>query len=263
MSDSASVTTPTGARAVLEPTADFVRRHVGPGEAEIAQMLNVLGVASLDALVGETVPAGIRLVRPLSLPLPVSEEQALAELGKKAATNRVLRSFIGMGYHDCHTPAVILRNVLENPGWYTQYTPYQAEIAQGRLEALLNFQTMVADLTGLPLANASLLDEATAAGRGDDDVPRASRGPEGTASSWRSDCHPQTIAVVRTRAEPLGIEVHVGDPWTASTSPLRTLFGVLVQYPATDGVVHDLRRRSPSAPTRRACSWRWRRTSWR
>ncbi len=238
MSDSASVTTPTGARAVLEPTADFVRRHVGPGEAEIAQMLNVLGVASLDALVGETVPAGIRLVRPLSLPLPVSEEQALAELGKKAATNRVLRSFIGMGYHDCHTPAVVLRNVLENPGWYTQYTPYQAEIAQGRLEALLNYQTMVADLTGLPLANASLLDEATAAGEAMT-LCRAVARPGRDGFFVAEDCHPQTIAVVRTKAEPLGIEVHVG-PLDRVDLAAQNLFGLLVQYPATDGVVHDL-----------------------
>ena len=209
MSDSASVTTPAGARALLDPPADFVRRHVGPGEAEMAGMLKALGVASLDALVSETVPAGIRLSRPLSLPLPLSEEQALAELGQKAAKNRVLRSFIGMGYHDCHTPAVILRNILENPGWYTQYTPYQAEIAQGRLEALLNYQTMVADLTGLPLANASLLDEATAAGEAMT-LCRAVAKPGKDGFFVAEDCHPQTIAVVRTKAEPLGIHVHVG-----------------------------------------------------
>jgi len=158
------VAAPAATAAVLDPPADFVHRHVGPGEAEIAEMLKTLGVASLEALVGETVPRAIRLGRPLDLPAPLGEEQALAELREMAGRNRVLRSFIGMGYHDCHTPAVVLRNVLENPGWYTQYTPYQAEIAQGRLEALLNYQTMVADLTGLPLANASLLDEATAAG---------------------------------------------------------------------------------------------------
>jgi glycine dehydrogenase len=238
VSDSASVTTPATARTLLDPPADFVRRHVGPGEAEIAVMLTELGVASLDALVSETVPAGIRLSRPLSLPLPLGEEEALAELGQKVAKNRVLRSFIGMGYHDCHTPAVILRNVLENPGWYTQYTPYQAEIAQGRLEALLNFQTMVADLTGLPLANASLLDEATAAGEAMT-LCRAVAKPGKDGFFVAEDCHPQTIAVVRTKAEPLGIRVHVG-PLESLDFAAQSLFGVLVQYPATDGVVHDL-----------------------
>jgi len=237
VSHSASVTAPAGARALLDPPADFVRRHVGPGEPEIAGMLKALGVASLDALVNETVPAGIRLSRPLSLPLPLSEEQALAELGQKAGKNRVFRSFIGMGYHDCHTPAVILRNVLENPGWYTQYTPYQAEISQGRLEALLNYQTMVADLTGLPLANASLLDEATAAGEAMT-LCRAVGRPGLDGFFVAEDCHPQTIAVVRTKAEPLGIHVHVG-PVEKIDFASQRLFGVLVQYPATDGTLRD------------------------
>ena len=241
MSDSASVTAPAGARALLDPPADFVRRHVGPGEAEIAEMLKALGVASLDALVSETVPAGIRLARPLALPLPLSEEQALEELGQKAAKNRVLRSFIGMGYHDCHTPPVILRNVLENPGWYTQYTPYQAEIAQGRLEALLNFQTMVADLTGLPLANASLLDEATAAGEAMT-LCRAVAKPRPGRLLRRRGLPP---ADDRGRAhdarEPLGIEVDVGPVETIDFAGQK-LFGVLVQYPATDGVVRDFAR---------------------
>ena len=194
-------------------------------------------MASLDALVSETVPAGIRLSRPLSLPLPLSEEQALAELGRRPRRTAWLRSFIGMGYHDCHTPAVILRNVLENPGWYTQYTPYQAEIAQGRLEALLNYQTMVADLTGLPLANASLLDEATAAGEAMT-LCRAVARPGKDGFFVAEDCHPQTIAVVRTKAEPLGIHVHVG-PVEKIDFAGQKLFGVLVQYPATDGVVRD------------------------
>ncbi len=238
MSDSASVTAPVGARAVLAPPADFVHRHVGPGQAEIAGMLQALGVASLDALVDETVPAAIRLSRPLSLPVPLSEEEALAELRRKAAKNRMLRSFIGMGYHDCHTPAVILRNVLENPGWYTQYTPYQAEIAQGRLEALLTYQTMVADLTGLPLANASLLDEATAAGEAMT-LCRAVAGPGKDGYFVAEDCHPQTIAVVRTKAEPLGIHVHVG-PVEKVDFAAQKLFGVLLQYPATDGTLRDL-----------------------
>jgi glycine dehydrogenase len=222
---------------VLHPPADFVRRHVGLSPADVAEMLKVLGVASMDALVAETVPETIRLGRPLDLPAPSSEEQALAELKGKAATNRILRSFIGMGYHDCHTPAVVLRNVLENPGWYTQYTPYQAEIAQGRLEALLTFQTMVADLTGLPLANASLLDEATAAGEAMT-LCRAVARPGRDGFFVAEDCHPQTIAVVRTKAEPLGIRVQVGPAESADFVGQR-LFGVLVQYPATDGVVRD------------------------
>jgi glycine dehydrogenase len=231
------VAAPSGAGALLHPPAEFVRRHVGPGEREIAEMLATLGVASLEALVGEAVPGVIRLGRPLDLPAPLSEEQALADLRAKAGRNRVLRSFIGMGYHDCHTPAVVLRNVLENPGWYTQYTPYQAEIAQGRLEALLNYQTMVADLTGLPLANASLLDEATAAGEAMT-LCRAVARPGKDGFFVAEDCHPQTIAVVRTKAEPQGIRVHVG-PADAIDFEGRKLFGVLVQYPATDGVVHD------------------------
>jgi glycine dehydrogenase len=234
---SSSVTAPAGAAALLRPPADFVRRHVGPSEADVAEMLGSLGVDSLEALVAETVPAGIRLGRPLALPEPLSEEQALAELRRKAAQNRVCRSFIGMGYHDCHTPAVVLRNVLENPGWYTQYTPYQAEIAQGRLEALLNFQTMVADLTGLSLANASLLDEATAAGEAMT-LCRAVAKPGLGGFFVAADCHPQTIAVVRTKAASLGIHVHVG-PVEAIDFAGQKLFGVLVQYPATDGVVHD------------------------
>jgi glycine cleavage system P protein (glycine dehydrogenase) len=234
----APVTTPpAGPRARLAAPADFVRRHVGPSDADVAEMLRALGRASLDDLMSETVPAGIRLDRPLALPAPASEPEVLAELEAKAAGNRVLRSFIGMGYHDCTTPGVILRNVLENPGWYTQYTPYQAEIAQGRLEALLTFQTVVADLTRLPLANASLLDEATAAAE-------AMTLCRAVASSGRDvfrvdeGCHPQTIAVVRTRAEPLGIRVRVGHVEPPALADPR-LFGILVQYPSTDGVVRD------------------------
>jgi len=237
VSEIAAVAVPSGKGALLNPPADFVRRHVGPSEAEIAEMLKALGLASLEALVEETVPAAIRLGRPLALPAPLSEEQALAELGQKAGRNRVFRSFIGMGYHDCHTPAVVLRNVLENPGWYTQYTPYQAEIAQGRLEALLDYQTMVADLTGLPLANASLLDEATAAGEAMT-LCRAVATPEKDGFFVAEDCHPQTIAVVRTKAAPLGIRVHVGRA-DAIDFEGGKLFGALVQYPATDGVIHD------------------------
>ena len=147
----------------LGPADTFVRRHIGPGEDEVREMLRILGFESLDQLTDATVPESIRLRRPLKLGPPRGEHELLQELREIAGQNRVVRSFIGMGYYDTITPPVIQRNILENPGWYTQYTPYQAEIAQGRLEALLNFQTMVADLTGLPLANASLLDEATAA----------------------------------------------------------------------------------------------------
>jgi len=225
-------------RTRLEPPADFASRHVGPHARDVASMLATLGLGSLEELTALTVPAAIRLERPLALPAPVSEEQALAELQRKAGKNQVLRSFIGMGYHDCHVPAVILRNVLENPGWYTQYTPYQAEIAQGRLEALLNYQTMVADLTGLPLANASLLDEATAAAEAMALCHAvAKEGRDGFFVA--EDCHPQTIAVVETRAEPLGVRVHVGRLEAVDFAAQR-LFGVLAQYPATDGVVRDM-----------------------
>ena len=208
----------------------------------------------LDELVGETVPGGIRLAEPLDLPAPLSEPHALAELREKAAENQVFRSFIGMGYHDCVTPAVILRNVLENPGWYTQYTPYQAEIAQGRLEALLNFQTMVKDLTGLPLANASLLDEATAAAEAMTlCVAVAGRGGR-DAFFVAEDCHPQTIAVVRTKAEPRGIRVHVG-PVEEALASGESLFGALVQYPATDGAIRDYSAACTGASTTPARCW--------
>ena len=147
----------------LNPTDTFVQRHLGPTEADVREMLALLGLQSLEALTDATVPRDIQLGRPLELPVQRGEQAVLRELRELAAENRLYRSYLGMGYYDCITPGVIQRNILENPGWYTQYTPYQAEIAQGRLEALVNFQTMVADLTGLPLANASLLDEATAA----------------------------------------------------------------------------------------------------
>ncbi len=227
------------ARVRLDPPADFPSRHVGPDEAEVRAMLDTLGLASLDELVAKTLPAAIRLKRELALPAPLGEEQALAELQRKVQKNQVFRSFLGMGYSDCHTPAVILRNVLENPGWYTQYTPYQAEIAQGRLEALINFQTMVADLTALPLANASLLDEATAAAEAMTLCRAVAKG-ERDGFFVAEDCHPQTLAVVETRAEPLGIKVHKG-PLDAVDFAAQRLFGVLVQYPATDGVLRDLR----------------------
>ena len=219
------------------PGDTFPRRHIGPSEEDVRVMLALLGKDSLDALVEETIPAGIRLGQPLDLPAPLAESAALLELRKRAEKNRVFRSFLGMGYHGCLVPGVIQRNVLENPGWYTQYTPYQAEIAQGRLEALLNFQTMVADLTGLPLANASLLDEATAAAEAMSMARAQARG--GRAGFFvAEDCHPQTIAVVKTRAAPLGIRVHVGRLEDVDFAA-QDLFGVLVQYPTTDGRIRD------------------------
>jgi glycine dehydrogenase len=224
-------------RSVLTHSDTFVRRHVGPDAEEIRKMLDVLGYESLDALVDATVPESIRLRRPLALGPERSEYELLAELRRMAGKNQVFRSFLGLGYHDTITPPVIQRNVLENPGWYTQYTPYQAEIAQGRLEALLNFQTMVIDLTGLPIANASLLDEGTAAA----EAMAMSYGVKGSEERnhfFVSElCHPQTIDVVRTRAAARGVGVVVGSHETFDFS--TPVFGVLLQYPATDGAVHD------------------------
>jgi len=200
-------------------------------------MLATLGLASLEALVAETVPASIRLEKPLNLPPPRGEREVLEALRERASRNQVFRSFLGMGYHGTIVPGVIQRNVLENPGWYTQYTPYQAEIAQGRLEALLNFQTMVADLTGLPLANASLLDEATAAAEAMHMCHALARGDR-HAFFVADDCHPQTIAVVKTRSVPLRIDLRVG-PLASLDFGKGDVFGVLLQYPTTDGRVVD------------------------
>ncbi len=229
--------TPHDLRELLRPSDTFIHRHIGPSDADIRQMLQGLGYPSLDALSDDTVPGAIRLRAPLKLNGPRGEYELLAELRGIASQNRVFRSLIGMGYHDCITPPVILRNILENPGWYTQYTPYQAEISQGRLEALINYQTMIADLTGLPLSNASLLDEATAAAEA---MTMALRIQGGDRHGFfvSSDCHPQTIALVQTRAEPLGIHVHVGDASTADFAALGC-FAVLLQYPTTDGLVRD------------------------
>ncbi len=223
---------------VLAPTDSFPQRHIGPSADEVEQMLNVLGVSSLDELIDQAVPAAIRSDRPLQLPKAQSEYTALGKLKEIASKNQVFRSFIGMGYHDCITPPVIGRNILENPGWYTAYTPYQAEIAQGRLEALLNFQTMMIDLTGLEIANASLLDEGTAAA----EAMSMSYGlckTKANAFFVSSACHPQTIEVVQTRARPLGIEVVVGDHQTFEFE--QPIFGALLQYPATDGTIYDYR----------------------
>ena len=202
-------------------------------------MLRVVGFPTLDAMIDVAVPAKIRLKKSLALPAARSETEALAELKAILSKNEVRRSFIGMGYYDCITPPVIQRNILENPGWYTAYTPYQAEISQGRLEALLNFQTMVADLTGLEIANASLLDEATAAAEAMT-MSHALQGHDGRNVFFVSEtCHPQTIAVVQTRAQPLGIEVVVGNH--AKFSLNDSVFGVLLQYPATDGALYDFK----------------------
>ena len=196
----------------LNPTDTFIHRHLGPTEADVGEMLALLGLQSLQALSEATVPRDIQFGRALDLPPHRGEQSVLQELRVLAGQNRVYRSFIGTGYYDCITPGVIQRNILENPGWYTQYTPYQAEISQGRLEALVNFQTMVTDLTGLSLANASLLDEATAAAEAMTMCQAIARsaGQDRKAFFVSQDCHPQTIAVMRTRAEPLGITLHVG-----------------------------------------------------
>jgi glycine dehydrogenase len=224
----------------LDETDRFVSRHIGPSALEQKKMLQAIGVDSLDALIDQTIPASIRAQKPLNLP-PGKSERALLELAAKlGGENRVVRSFIGMGYSDCVTPPVILRNILQNPGWYTQYTPYQAEISQGRLEALLNYQTMVCDLTALPVANASLLDEGTAAAEAMA-LAHAFRGTESKRTFFVSDaCHPQTIEVVVTRAEVLGLRVTVGslDSLT-NAAAIGPYFGVLLQYPDTRGTLAD------------------------
>jgi glycine dehydrogenase len=223
---------------LLKPTDSFARRHLGDDPSATAAMLAELGYPSIEALVDAAVPPHIRR-SPLRLPEAAGESAALAELRGIAAENRVFRSFIGMGYSDTLVPAVIQRTILENPAWYTAYTPYQAEISQGRLEALLNFQTVVTDLTGLEIANASMLDEGTAAAEAMMMCHRLKEGgePEPSVFFVSDACHPQTIDIVRTRAKPLGIEVVTGDPRAFKPGP--TCFGVLVQYPDTWGAVHD------------------------
>ncbi|MSU66156.1 MAG: glycine dehydrogenase (aminomethyl-transferring) [Opitutus sp.] len=228
-------------RDLLAPADTFVRRHLGENNAETAAMLTSLGFDSLDALVNSAVPAAIRR-GPMQLPAALGESAALAELRTLASENKVFRSCIGLGYSDTHTPPVIQRNILENPGWYTAYTPYQAEISQGRLEALLNFQTVVTDLTGLGIANASMLDEGTAAAEA---MMMCHRLAEGASDAHREffiseDCHPQTIDIVKTRAKPLDIAVVVGNHRTFQVS--AKCFGVLVQYPDTRGSIHDFER---------------------
>ncbi len=226
--------------SALEDQGEFIRRHIGPSEAEIAAMLAAVGAADMEDLIRRTVPAGIRGVDFSALPAPVNEAGALAELRALSERNQVKRSLIGMGYHGTRTPPVILRNILENPGWYTAYTPYQAEIAQGRLEALVNFQTMVADLTGLPVAGASLLDEATAAAEAVT-LAHSVHKAKSDVLLVADDLHPQTLAVVRVRAEPVGIQVVAVPPAELAEAAAAHLpFAVLTQYPGTEGVLRDI-----------------------
>ena len=213
----------------------FARRHIGPNEVETEEMLGTVGYQNLAALIDATVPKNIRLDRPLNLPEAKSESEALAELRAISKKNKIAKSFIGAGYSDSITPPVIQRNILENPGWYTAYTPYQAELAQGRLEALLNFQTMIVDLTQLDIANASMLDEATAAAEAMTLCHAAV--PDRKTFFVADDCHPETIDVVRTRAKPLGIEVKTDNH--ARFKFDKSIFGALIQYPATDGAIYD------------------------
>ncbi len=219
------------------PSDAFVRRHIGPAAADVAAMLAAVGADSLDDLMAESLPAAIRMQDPLALGKGISEYELMSRLRELAGQNRIHRSFIGMGYSDCIIPPVIQRNILENPGWYTQYTPYQSEIAQGRLEALLNFQTMVGDLTGFALANASLLDEATAAAEAIAMLRAVQKKNASQRVFVSSACHPQTIEVVKVRAESRGWEVVVGDhrKWDFASGA----FAALLQYPASDGALHD------------------------
>src|SRR5882672_10887259 len=228
--------------APLKTTAaaatDFVRRHIGPAPRDIAAMLESVGAKSLGELMGQTLPSSIRQKTPLDLGRALSETEALAHMGELAAQNQVFTSLIGQGYSGTILPAVIQRNILESPAWYTAYTPYQPEISQGRLEALFNFQTMICDLTGLDVANASLLDEATAAAEA---MALAERHSQVKAKAFFVDkeVHPQTLAVMRTRAEPLGWTLVVGDPLTDLDN--TDVLGALLQYPGTSGAVRDLR----------------------
>src|SRR5438105_8854273 len=221
-----------------EAAIDFVRRHIGPSPRDVQAMLEAVGAKSLSALMNQTLPASIRQKVPLDLGRALSETEALTHMGELASQNQVFTSLIGQGYTGTILPAVIRRNVLENPAWYTAYTPYQPEISQGRLEALFNFQTMICDLTGLDVANASLLDEATAAAEA---MALAERAAQTKPKSFFVDAevHPQTLAVLRTRAEPLGWQLIVGDPFIDLDR--ADVFGGMLHYPASSGAVRDLR----------------------
>ena len=237
----------------LENAAEFAARHIGPDADDEQHMLSVIGAPSRRALIDAIVPPAIARRQPMVIPAPLTEAQALDELKTMAAKNRVLKSFIGQGYHGTHMPGVVLRNILENPAWYTAYTPYQAEISQGRMEALVNFQTMVCDLTGMAIANASMLDEATAAAEAMTLARRSVKSRSQTIVV-AGDCHPQTIEVVQTRAAPLGITVqlaHSAQEWDTLLAG-GDYFAVLIAYPTTDGSIHDLRADVPKVHAHQA-----------
>jgi glycine dehydrogenase len=225
--------------AELEESDGFVRRHIGPSETELVAMLKAVGAATLDDVAGKTVPDSIRSNQALNLPPPIDEAATIAELRALAAQNPPVKSLIGMGYHGTVTPPVILRNVLENPGWYTAYTPYQAEIAQGRLEALVNFQTMISELTGMEIANASLLDEATAAAEAMAMAHALSK-TKSDVLAVAGDLHPQTLAVLATRAKPLGIMLRQVEPGDVAAVGAVRPFALMLQYPGTTGALRDL-----------------------
>src|SRR3712207_1610947 len=240
---------PLPSLSALSPAGSFAARHIGPRADETAAMLETVGHDSLQSLVDATVPEVVRDRDELSLPPAADEAAVLAELRERAAANEVSVPMIGLGYSGTVTPAVVQRSILENPAWYTAYTPYQPEISQGRLEALLNFQTMVADLTGLPVAGASMLDEATAAAEAMTLVRRAGRAKAGAVFVVDADTLPQTLAVLETRAEPLGIGLHVADlaqGWPTDL-PEAGAFGVLVSYPGASGAVRDHRALAAAA----------------
>ncbi len=233
----------------LEPNDEFIARHIGPNKHDQQKMLEQLGLNNMQALIEQVVPATIYSDESLAIETGCSEQEALAYLKSVASKNKQYQSLIGQGYYNCYTPNVILRNILENPGWYTAYTPYQPEISQGRLEALLNFQTLISDLTGMDLANSSLLDEATAAAEAMTLCQRISKS-KSNVFFVSQDCFPQTIEVVKTRAKPIGIDVLVGDHRT----DLATLdcFGVLLQYPAASGEIYDYQKAIEQAHAKKA-----------
>jgi glycine dehydrogenase len=236
-----STTTPL---ADLENSTEFRARHIGPWQDDEKRMLSVIGAASRRALIDAVMPKAIARSKPMDLPAPVTEAQALAELKAVASKNQILKSFIGQGYHGTLTPGVIARNILENPAWYTAYTPYQAEISQGRMETLVNFQTMVCELTGMTIANASMLDEATAAAEAMTLAKRSVKSKSDTVIV-AGDCHPQTIEVIRTRAKPLGLDVKVG--FAPGLMKEHDYFAVITQYPSTSGLIHDLKEHIDAA----------------
>ncbi|MQT62239.1 glycine dehydrogenase (aminomethyl-transferring), partial [Pseudomonas sp. FSL R10-0056] len=223
----------------LSTANEFIARHIGPRQADEQAMLATLGFDSLEGLSASVIPESIKGTSVLNLPAGQSEADALASIKAIATKNQLCKTYIGQGYYNCHTPSPILRNLLENPAWYTAYTPYQPEISQGRLEALLNFQTLISDLSGLPIANASLLDEATAAAEAMTFCKRLSKNKTSHRFFASSHCHPQTLDVLRTRAEPLGIEVFVADE--RELTDVTAFFGALLQYPASNGDVFDYR----------------------